>query len=235
MRLRHAFTLIELLVVIAIIGVLIALLLPAVQKIRESAQATMCKNNLKQIGLALSMYGDNNGGAFPPDSDSALDYDQAWVQLLKPYVENVGKTYICPADPKGEQRLEAFPQGTSYVLNNYLTPGADAATTLQQISATSRTITVFTASDRLGTGWRDDHAHCRSWFITPPDGHTWTRILLGIQPDRFGGLRGDFDTNPNHHVSGYANYLFADGHVEAIPAMQIKTYADTNENFAKPQ
>jgi prepilin-type N-terminal cleavage/methylation domain-containing protein/prepilin-type processing-associated H-X9-DG protein len=231
---RHAFTLIELLVVIAIIGVLIALLLPAIQKVREAASATKCKNNLHQIGLAMTMYADVNGGSYPLDADNAPDYDQAWVHTLMPFLENAGRTYICPADPRGELRLEAFPQGTSYVLNQYLTPGADAVRTIQQTPATSRTITVFTASDRLGTGWRDDHAHCRSWFVDPPDGYTWVRILQGIQPDRFGGVRGDYDTDPDHHVVGYANYLFADGHVEAIPAQQIKAWADTNENFAKP-
>src|SRR5262249_43086463 len=90
---RSGFTLVELLVVIAVIGVLIALMIPAIQRSREQARRSQCANNQKQLGLAIQAYLINHG-AFPPGYVSAVlaDHDDggpgwAWGAQLMSYLE----------------------------------------------------------------------------------------------------------------------------------------------------
>ncbi len=83
---RAAFTLVELLVVIAIIGILVALLMPAVQAAREAARRVQCSNNLKQLGLACHTYQTSNG-AFPPGHTDFGGNEHSWCTLILPFLE----------------------------------------------------------------------------------------------------------------------------------------------------
>src|SRR5262245_38816439 len=85
-RPRRGFTLVELLVVIAIIGVLVALLLPAVQAAREAARRSQCQNNLRQIGLATQNFHDTNNYLPPLRIAGAEGWASYWV-LIMPYIE----------------------------------------------------------------------------------------------------------------------------------------------------
>jgi len=223
---RTAMTLVELLVVIAIIGVMVALLLPAVQSARESARSASCKNNLRQIGLATLQYCDLHNGDFPDwwhhsRKVGEEEGERSWIYTLAPFTENVDSIRICPSDPLADERLKAG--STSYVINDYLAaPVEDAAQNMRQLSATSRTMVMFEGSDQRSPDLKLEHTHAAEWFTPLNRHHGWVlwAIEKDIQIDRH------FET---------ANYLFVDGHVEAIPASQIHQWVEEGFEFARPQ
>ncbi|MDQ3332190.1 MAG: DUF1559 domain-containing protein, partial [Planctomycetota bacterium] len=118
---RKGFTLIELLVVIAIIAVLIALLLPAVQQAREAARRVQCKNNLKQLGLALHNY-ENTYGVFPPNGATSQYSYSPQAQLL-PFIEQANLQRLIDFD----QPLIIGSGGPSSRLNPAIQPAAEKA------------------------------------------------------------------------------------------------------------
>jgi prepilin-type N-terminal cleavage/methylation domain-containing protein/prepilin-type processing-associated H-X9-DG protein len=228
---RRAFTLIELLVVVAVIGILAAMLLPAIAGARVKAQRAKCQSNLRQIGLALYVYADDHEGWFPETTHSGPT-NQSWIFTLSPYIEQVNQIRACPADPLADQRIANG--GTSYTLNEYisvdrLSPFGDVLETFRNrdaLSNASSTITVFIGAESLSPNVTSDHTHSRNW-VRRGSGN-WGGVIADIEPDRF--RRG---STPDH-TGGTANYLFADGHVETITASEFKRRIDAGDNPALP-
>jgi prepilin-type N-terminal cleavage/methylation domain-containing protein/prepilin-type processing-associated H-X9-DG protein len=229
-RWRDAFTLIELLVVIAIIAILAALLLPALGAAKGKAKATACLSNLRQIGIGIRMYADDDADGYLP-GNAHTTLSNSWIYSLSNFVGGVDKIRICASDPRGADRLAQ--QGTSYLMNEFTsTPALDPFgmpilgendfRKLDAIPKPTDTITVFETSDQQGVSTGQDHTHSRNWT-------SWNAVLVDIQPDRHrpGGPAGD-------HSSGTANYLFADSHAAPLQAGPLKARIDAGDNFAKP-
>jgi prepilin-type N-terminal cleavage/methylation domain-containing protein/prepilin-type processing-associated H-X9-DG protein len=200
------FTLIELLVVVAIIAVLVAILLPALGKARESARSVGCMNNLRQIGTAMIYYGDDYAETYPPCVRwGGTPYDQfLYDHSLKSF-----KAFACPNDVGGGSRSAMPAAGNplrSYAMNDRLYNGGVGYNPQGGIKLSAH-IPSPVNTILLSEGyWGDTGGICgTSGFAL-----IYSASLLNPAPYYYAQTHGSS-----------ANYLWFDGHVTAKDAASV--------------
>ena len=217
---NSAFTLIELLIVISVIAALLAIMIPVLAKARSAAKKVKCAHNLKQIHLAFDLYTQNNDYAYPCAQDPVLTkpkhiwlwMGRGWRSFVEPYLaaEKAPKNariLLCPEDNTDPNKYDDT--SYAYSMSFYHSPAQINSTTnvAQQYDSSTvkssipqKTVDVKTPQAKILAG-------------------EWLSNHKKIKPDN-----GWWDKN------GTGNYLFADGHINYLPAKKLNTSNDSLKN-----
>ncbi len=238
LRRPRGFTLIELLVVIAIIATLMAMLLPAIQKVREAADNMRCKSNLRQIGIAIHKYHEDNR-QFPTG---------AWIKVLLPNIEQQTNTPVstplailqCPLDPRVKGTYGTSHGLTSYIATSGATTYSDRLGTIVSTGqvrvldvrdGTSNTVLVTErppSAIKLFWGWwdfpgADVHGGAASMQVLYRDSNGDGTGVPCTFPAHYGPGAGPHDLNNYCNIHHFwslhrngSNWLFGDGAVRSI-------------------
>ncbi|MBC8138929.1 MAG: DUF1559 domain-containing protein [Fibrella sp.] len=206
----RAFTLTELLVVVGIIGLLLAILLPVFLGTREQGRRTSCVSNLRQIGVALTAYTQDNAGFFPPQSTAAEGWPgtKDWTGIIASYAP-AKALFRCPSAQVPEV-AESTGHSRGYAINSALYDSSiedDPALSEERVRFPAVTVSVCEFAYR--TGSQSGSISHPIALSAPDDGRDLEpkQQFIGVA----GALRHD----------GGSNFAFVDGHVHWYPPSQV--------------
>lgn len=219
-RIKNAFTLMELLIVISVIGLLMGILLPALNRARQQARKMICRSNMRQMGIVLRVYLIDNEYRLPPSSCREKNPHEYWLYILNNYVKE-SLLFRCPADKAKNfldwQNLPEDDWGkyrwSSYASNGFFdNPVYSSYQTITRIRRPDQCI--FVCELQSGTSNNGvDHVHADMWESPT-------------------ALQAQVAWNQHRDTS---NYLFVDGHADSYPWDKTWYYPDPAINLWNPQ